>query len=436
MNTAFYSGLSGLSAYSSALNIVGNNLANINTAGFKSSDVSFEDLVTRTFGGTATSGAGNPMQVGLGTLTNSITGVFSQGSIQSTSDATNVALEGNGFFVVGDTAEDRFYTRAGNFFLNDNGELVNAAGKYVLGYTQLDANNNIIASGPLETISLAATQTAGPQATSFFEVFSNLDVRAADNTEYSASTTIYDSKGAPHTMTMRFVHRDPAMVDPGTGNDWWGYYVEIPGNDVVGGLPDTPFELANGIIEFDGTGTLTIRDGAPIANLGIVTPAFTNGADAFAAGDLEWRFLDDNGTPIITGYPIPSSTSATNTDGYPPGNLTSLIVDGEGIIQGVFTNGQVIELAQLGIAQFNNPKGLLRMGRNLYAETNASGNASIGAADTGGRGTVIGSSLESSNVDIATEFTRMLVFERGYQANSKIITASDTITQTAIGLVR
>jgi flagellar hook protein FlgE len=226
------------------------------------------------------------------------------------------------------------------------------------------------------------------------------------------------------------------MVDPGTGNDWWGYYVEIPGADVVGGVAGTPFELANGIIEFDGTGTLTIRDGVAAADLGIVTPEFTNGANAFAAGELEWRLLDENGTPIITGYPLPSSTSATNTDGYPPGNLTSLIVDGEGIIQGVFTNGQVVELAQLAVAQFNNPKGLIRMGRNLYAETNASGNPSIGAADTGGRGTVIGSSLESSNVDIATEFTRMLVFERGYQANSKIITASDTITQTAIGLVR
>ncbi|MCP5102661.1 MAG: flagellar hook protein FlgE [bacterium] len=427
MNTAFYSGLSGLSAYSSALNIVGNNLANINTSGFKTSEVSFEDLVTRTFGGTATNGAGNPMQIGLGTLTNSISGVFSQGSIQTTADATNVALEGNGFFVVGDTAEDRFYTRAGNFFLNDDGYLVNPSGKYVLGYTQVDANNEIIASGPLELIQLAANRTAGPQATSFFEIFSNLDVRDAINDQYAASTTIYDSKGASHTVSVTFTHN--GLVG---GNDQWQYDVTIPGADVVGGTAGTPYNLATGNIEFDGTGTLIL----PAADIGIVTPAFTNGADAFAAGALDWRLYDANGTPIITGYPIPSTTSATNTDGFPPGNLTSLIVDSEGIIQGVFTNGQVEELGQMAVAQFNNNKGLLRMGRNLYAETNASGNPSIGSANTGGRGTVIGSALEASNVDIAVEFTRMLVFERGYQANSKIITASDTVTQTAIGLVR
>jgi flagellar hook protein FlgE len=428
MNTAFYSGLSGLSAYSSALNIVGNNLANMNTAGFKTSDVTFEDLVTRTFGGVATNGAGNPMQIGLGTLTNSISGVFSQGSIQTTSDSTNVALEGNGFFVVGDTAEDRYYTRAGSFFFNDEGYLVNPAGKYVLGYTDRDANNEIIASGPLQQIFLPANTTSAPLQTSYFEIFSNLDVRADIGATYSASTTIYDSKGAPHTITVTFTHNG---LNAG-GNDEWAYDVTIPGADVVGGTPGVDYSLGTGTVEFDGTGTLV----TPAGDIGIVTPAFTNGADPFAAGDLEWRLYDANGTPIITGYPIPSTTSSTNTDGYPPGNLTSVIFDADGILQGVFDNGQVEEMAQLAIAQFNNPKGLLRMGRNLYAETNASGTPSIGAANTGGRGTVVGSSLESSNVDIATEFTRMLVFERGYQANSKIITASDTVTQTAIGLVR
>lgn len=432
MNTAFYSGLSGLSAYSGALNIVGNNLANLNTAGFKTSDVSFEDLVTRTFGGVATNGAGNPMQIGLGTLPNSISGVFSQGAIQTTSESTNVALEGNGFFVVGDTVDDRFYTRAGTFFFNNDGYLVNPTGKYVLGYTQKDANNEIIASGALEQIFLPSNTVSDPQATSYFEIFSNLDVRSAIGTQYSASTTIYDTKGAPHTVTVDFTHNG---LNVG-GNDEWAYDVTLPGADVQGGTPGTAFSIANGTIEFDGTGTLVLVDGAAVADVALTTPAFTNGADAFAAGTLDWRVLDVNGNPIITGYPIPSTTTATNTDGYPPGNLTSVIINSDGILEGVFDNGQVEELAQMAVAQFNNPKGLLRLGRNLYAETNASGTPAIGAADTGGRGTVIGSALESSNVDIAVEFTRMLVFQRGYQANSKIITASDTLTQTAIGLVR
>jgi flagellar hook protein FlgE len=424
MNTAFYSGLSGLSAYSGALNIVGNNLANLNTAGFKTSDVSFEDLVTRTFGGVATNGAGNPMQIGLGTLPNSISGVFSQGAIQTTSESTNVALEGNGFFVVGDTVDDRFYTRAGTFFFNDSGYLVNPSGKYVLGYTQKDANNEIIASGALQQIFLPSNTVSDPQATTEVEIFANLDVRETVGNTYTASTTIYDSKGAPHTLTITFTHNGLN----GAGNDEWAYSAAIPDADTATGAAGSG-TLGAGTLEFDNAGTLL----TPAADVALTTPAFANGAAALA---FNWVLYDDNGTPIITGYPIPSTTTATNTDGYPPGNLTSVIINSDGILEGVFDNGQVEEMAQLAISQFNNPKGLLRMGRNLYAETNASGTPSIGAADTGGRGTVVGSAVESSNVDIAVEFTRMLVFQRGYQANSKIITASDTLTQTAIGLVR
>lgn len=437
MNTAFYSGLAGLSAYSGALNVVGNNLANLNTTGFKSSDISFEDLVTRTFGGVATNGAGNPMQVGLGILPNSISGVFSQGSIQTTSESTNAAIEGNGFFVVGDTAGDRFYTRAGNFFFDDQGNLITQGGKYVLGYTARDPNTNaIIPSGALNQISFPANTTSAPNVSTFMDIFANLDVRTAIDGTYSASTTMYDSKGAPHTVTIQFTHRDTAVAAPAGGNDWWSFSVSIPDADTAAGAVGSGI-LANGTIEFDGTGTLVdVNDAGAVADLGIAFPAFANGADPILAADFSWRFLDAAGTPIITGYPIPSSVNATNTDGYPPGFLTSIVIDQDGIIQGVFDNGQVEEMAQLAISLFNNNKGLLRMGRNLYAETNASGTPAIGAAGTGGRGTVVGSALESSNVDIAVEFTRMLVFERGYQANSKIITASDTVTQTAISLVR
>jgi flagellar hook protein FlgE len=256
------------------------------------------------------------------------------------------------------------------------------------------------------------------------EIYANLDVRDAAGATYSASTTVYDSKGTPHTVTIDFTHT--GLVG---GNDRWAYNVTLPGADVQGGTAGTPYSVAAGNLDFDATGTLA----APAADVAITTPAFTNGANALA---FDWRLYDANGTAIFTGYPIPSSTSATNTDGYPPGNLTSVIVDAEGILQGVFSNGQVEELAQLAIANFNNPKGLLRQGRNLYTETNASGTPAIGAADTGGRGSVVGSALESSNVDIAVEFTKMLVFERGYQANSKTITASDTLTQTALTLVR
>lgn len=414
MNTAFYTGLSGLSAYSGALNIVGNNLANMNTHGFKFSDVSFGDLVSRTFGGTAANGAGNPMQVGLGTLTASVAGVFSQGAIQNSADATNVALEGNGFFVVGDTVQDRFYTRAGNFFINDEGYLVNPDGKYVLGYTQRDANNNIITSGQLNQIQLPANSLSGPDQSTFFELFSNLDADAVDGDTYTATATIYDSLGSAHVATVDFVYD--------LANTEWDYTITV--SDATVGATGV------GSLTFNPDGTIA----TPAGDITLALTAFTNGA---ADMNVDWNLYDAvSGAGIITNYAQDSTTYSTNSDGFPPGFLSSVLVDAEGRIQGVFSNGQVEDMAVLAVAQFNNNKGLLRMGRNLFAETGGSGTPSIGTADSGGRGTIVGSALESSNVDIAVEFTKMLVFERGYQANSKIITASDTVTQTAIGLVR
>ncbi len=427
MNTAFYSGLSGMSAYSGALNIVGNNLANLNTAGFKVSDVNFGDLVTRTFGGVATNGAGNPMQVGLGTLTNNISGVFSQGSIRTTADSTNVAMEGEGFFVVGTNADDRFYTRAGNFFLDDDGYMINPQGYYVLGYSQRDANNEIIASGALEQIQLANNLVSAPQQSTEFSLYMNLDNReeAVNNPTYTASTTIYDSLGASHVLTIAFTKTND---NPAT----WNALATCTGATIA----DPIGTVGTGVdVIFNDDGTLASVAGG--GDLDINITAFDNGAaDMNAADAVTWDVFDDNAVGLLTGYPIPSATTATTTDGYPPGYLTSIVIDGDGVVQGVFDNGQVEGLAQLAVSKFNNNKGLLRMGHNMYAETDASGTPSIGAAATGGRGNVIGSALESSNVDIAQEFTRMLVFQRGYQANSKIVTASDQVTQTAISLVR
>ncbi len=267
----------------------------------------------------------------------------------------------------------------------------------------------------------------------FFSIYSNLDVREAVNGTYAASTTIYDSKGAPHTLTVDFVH--DGLVG---GVDQWSWAASIPDADIAGGAAGAG-AVDNGTITFDGTGTLV---GATNIAGAVAIPGnmalqqiqnFANGSDDL---DITWNLVDGNNIPQITGYPLPSSTTSTNTDGYPPGSLTSLVVGADGIIQGVFTNGTVQEMAQLAIGQFNSPKGLLRVGRNLFSATNASGDVSLGAADTGGRGSVVGSSLEASNVDMAVEFTQMLVYERGYQANSKIISASDTVTQTAINLVR
>ncbi len=429
MMTSFYSGLTGLAAYANALNIVGNNLANINTTGFKGSMINFSDLVTATFGGIATNAAGNPMQVGLGVLPAAIEGVFTQGSIQNTSESTNMAIEGNGFFIVGDANTDRFYTRSGNFSFDRSGYLITPGGKYVLGYTQKDANGDIISSGALNPIYLPANAVSAPNPTTYVRLFANLNVldpiAPAAGSTFAASVTMFDSKGAPHTATVTFTHN--GLVG---GNDQWTYNMTLPGEDVVGGVPGTPFSINAGVVQFDGTGTMIV----PAADVTVgPTPAFTNGANAMS---FNWDLIDDNGVPTLTGYPSVSATSSTSTDGNAPGTLTSIIVGKDGTVQGVFSNGQVESVAMVATAVFNNNRGLIRLGGNLFSETYSSGAAAVGAPGSGGRGTITGSALESSNVDIATEFTNMLVFQRGYQANSRIITTSDEVIQEALSIKR
>ncbi len=423
MLTSFYSGLSGLSAYASALNVVGNNLANINTPGFKASAINFYDIVTRTFGGIAANGAGNPMQIGLGIFPAEVSGIFSQGSIQVTQEGTNVAIEGNGFFIVSNDGNSRYYTRNGAFSFDDSGYLIDSNGNYVMGYTDKDPTTGaIVASGELNRIFLPANTVSSPNETTMFQVFMNLDNRVDPGTTATASVVIYDSKGAQHTLTITYTHNAGLP-------DSWDYEVTVPGEDVVGGTAGTPYSLATGTLTFNPDGTLN----TPATDITITTPAFTNGADPMT---INWDLWDDDGVASITGYPLPSGVSSTNQNGYPPGNLTSIIINREGMIQGVFSNGQVEELAQLALATFNNPKGLLRMGLNLYAETEASGVPSLGAPQTAGRGSINGGALESSNVDMATEFVNMLVFERGYQANSRTIRTSDEMIQEALALKR
>lgn len=426
MLTSFYSGLTGLSAYAGALNIVGNNLANINTTGFKTSYVNFHDMVTSTFGGISTSGSGNPMQVGLGVLTGAIGGIFSQGSIQNTAETTNMAIEGNGFFIVGDTPESPVYTRSGNFSFNREGYLVNPAGKYLLGYTQRDANGDIIASGALDRINLPASTLSDPRASTTFRTAMNLDPRTPTGNTFTSSVTVYDSLGAAHTLNIVFTKQ--------AGAGAWQYQMYLPGADVTGGTAGTPFPIAGatGAVQFDANGVLT----APAADVAVTTPTFTNGAAALALSWDVWDTTTATPSPFLTGYSAPSAVSSTYSDGYSAGTLNSIIISKEGIIQGVFSNGQVSPLAQVALATFNNNNGLLRLGGNLYSETNASGTPAVGIPATGGRGVITGSAVEASNVDIATEFTNMLVFQRGYQANSRIITTSDEVIQEALAIKR
>ncbi len=421
---SFSAGLSGLNANSTYLSVIGNNLANINTIGYKSSSVTFMDLVSQNVGGSSI----NPMQVGLGVVTGSISPVFSQGSIENTREATNVAIQGNGFFVVKDPNSGGVaYTRAGNFSFNSDGQLVSPDGYLVQGYSQIDpATQQIITTGEAGNITVPPGVLRQPVATTQFSTRTNLDSDAVQNTQFTSSIKIYDALGSSHVLTITYT-KDAA---PGA----WTYEITVPGEEISGGTPGTPQPIfTGGTVQFDATGKLqTLNGGAP-ADVAITTAAWANGA---AASTLTWSILDTSGTALLSGVQSASATSSINQNGSAAGKITDISIDSAGKIIATFGAGQTIAVGQLALAQFNNPKGLVKLGSNKYGESQAAGVANIGIAGTGGRGTLIGSAIEQSNVDIATEFTQMILAQRGYQANAKTITVSDEILVDTLQLKR
>jgi flagellar hook protein FlgE len=419
---SFSAGLSGLNANGTALSVIGNNLSNINTIGFKSSTVSFGDLVSQNVGGTSA----NPMQVGLGVGTGSISPVFSQGAIESTREATNVAIQGNGFFVVRNDAGNA-YTRAGNFTMDLEGALVTPDGYRVQGYTGRNpVTGAIITDGTMTDLVVPPGVLRDPTATSQIRTVSNLDARAVTNDTYTTDVQIYDSLGATHVATITYTRR-PA-------NGTWDYDVTVPGAEIAGGVAGTPFSVSTGTLVFDAFGVLTTVNGAAPQDVTINTPTWNNGA---TTSQWTWDLVDaNNQNPTLTGFASTSATSSKSQNGSAAARIESVSINASGEIIATFGAGQTISVGQLAVANFNNPKGLVKLGSNKYGESEAAGIANVGSAGTGGRGTLIGSAVEQSNVDIAQEFTQMILAQRGYQANSKTITVSDELLQETLNLKR
>jgi flagellar hook protein FlgE len=422
----FSTALSGLNANSTALGVIGNNLANINTVAFKASTVSFQDLMSQTVGG---AGA-NPMQVGLGVTTGAISPVFSQGSIQTTSEATNVAIQGNGFFIVGGDSGVA-YTRAGNFSFDNTGALVTTDGYKVQGYTQLDPlTGAVVTTSQVSDIVVPPGVLRAPTATSEFTTLANLNSAATVGSTFTTSVQMYDPQGAPHVMTITYTK---------TAASAWSYQITVPGAEVTGGTAGTPYPIPQaqggaGTITFDTAGKLATVNGAAPADVNVTTPAWANGA---AANTMVWNLVDaTTGALAITGYAAPSATSSITQNGSAPGSVNGVNILSDGSITATFGAGQTVTIGKLAIAAFNNPKGLVKLGANRFGESQAAGQANIGTAGTGGRGTLIGSALEQSNVDMATEFTNMIMAQRGYQANSKSITVADELMQETLALKR
>jgi flagellar hook protein FlgE len=432
---SFSAGLSGLNANGQYLSVIGNNLANINTIGFKSSAVTFMDLVSQTVGGSSA----NPMQVGLGVVTGSISPVFSQGAIENTREATNVAIQGNGFFVVRGT-NGLSYTRAGNFSLNSEGALVTPDGQKVQGYTEIDpATGRIVTTSQPTDIIVPPGVLREPVATDMFRTTTNLDVTAAVGDTFNTPVQIYDAVGASHVISV-------AYTRTATG---WDFEITVDGADVAQTPPVVdPYVLAAGSLAFDGTGQIVsvtptapaagggdlgATPAVPIADISFTTPNWTTGAQA---STISWDIVDTNNVVSLTGFASPSATSSKSQNGAAAGMIDAISISADGSIVATFGAGQTVSVGQLALAQFNNPKGLVKMGSNRYGESQAAGIPNVGVAGTGGRGTLIGSALEQSNVDIAQEFTQMILAQRGYQANSKTITVSDELLVETLNLKR
>ncbi len=540
MMRSLYSGVSGLRNHQTRMDVIGNNIANVNTVGFKGSRVQFQDVLSQTITGAASAqgnrGGTNPMQVGLGMGLASIDTIFTDGSFQPTGKGTDLSIQGQGFFILSN-GNQKIYTRAGNFdFDSDGNYLVPGTGYKVMGW-MADANGNINTAGDVTSIKIPVGYTMPAQATTAVTYANNLTadantigstaitsrdvydslgnahdvkqtfIKIANNrwlayttvenvigvptgtlreitfnsngtlSGVSAATptgplpqtaltidgmqlnnsldgvvsrsnfTVFDGDGIPHTFTMLATYR--------TSTADWAY-------NIYEGSDTTATPVASGSVAWDGVNSqylftpTTVTYGTPPVTVTLDNPAgmgtapgsassLTYVANYTTSAAVDLTFQPDGGAALmtvafdmsdLTQYGGNSTIQATSQNGYPAGTLDTTTIDPSGIIVGKFTNGQSQNLAQVALATFNNPAGLNKVGENLFAESNNSGVAQIGTTGTGGRGKFNPGTLEMANVDLANEFSNMIITQRGFQANSKIITVTDEMLEQLANLKR
>lgn len=438
MFPAFSTALSALTATSAAIDVTGNNLANLDTTGFKASQANFADVMAESLGGVA---AGS--QVGGGLLPVTTTTNYIQGAITSTGVSTDAAIEGNGFFILQNSANQTLYTRDGAFQSNSDGYLTDANGNYVQGWPAV--NGVVTPSGPVSNIQVPNSSTMPSSATTTMSVNLNLDATssATPNT-YSTPIQVYDSLGSAHTLTVTFTQ---STTTPNT----WSYTVSIPSSELPSASAtsgSTTTSIGAGTLTFSNTGALSsLTQTSPTpsasstttsANTGPITLSTgTNGlADGALDLNLSWNLVDSSGTPQITQYSEPSAENSVTQNGYAAGQLTGLTLGAGGTVSASYSNGQNVAIAQLALANIANPSTLNQIGNNNLETTAATAPPVLGASGTGSLGQIEGSSLEGSTVDMATEFTNLLAYERSYQAASRVITTSDQLMQDTVSLIQ
>jgi len=418
MFTSFSTALSALNATSTAIDVVGNNLANMNSPGFKTSAVCFRDLVTQSLG----AGLGDT-QVGFGTGTPLTVREFTQGAIQTSSGLLDAAVQGDGFFVVQDAAGNNAYTRAGNFQTDKNGNLLTDTGDKVQGWTTIDpATGQVNTNGPIGNIIIPVGSLKAPTPTSSFTIDMNLNSSstADESSTKSFPLTVYDSLGSSHVLTLSFVKSAP---------NTWQYSLSLPEADVSDA---TTAVVATGELDFSESGQLTVP--AADSPITFTIPQLADGARP--DDTVTWNPYNPDGSGRITQYGQPSASSASSQNGAGAAQLVHVgLADGGGILA-QYSDGEQVTVGQVALASIRNPDSLIASGNNCFVLSERTANPTIGVPGTGGRGTIIGGSVEASTVDIAREFTNLIVYQRGYEANGKVVTTADQLSQDTINLIR
>ena len=433
---SFSTPLSGLTAAQGQLQSVSNNLANINTDGYKDQTLTFSDVFSQTG---VTNGSGDPIQTGSGVAISSTDSDFTEGSLNATGTASNMALSGNGFFVTQSSSGLHDYTRAGDFTTNNAGDITTPSGELLLGYPAV--NGVVNTATTLQPLQVGTGVTSPAVASTTINISANLNAGATVGPTSTTSSTlpVFYSLGGSHTLSVTYT-----LTAPNT----WSYAVTIPGADLTSTTaPPTVLPanepVASGTLNFSSSGVLvsTVPTAgvatAPSAGIALTIPpantTFANGAAAMTG--LNWSLVTA-GTPTITQTATASATSATSTNGFASGTLSTYAVQPDGTINGTFSSGQTLALGQVAVASFANNQGLVAVGNNNYQGSAASGAPVIGVAGTGGRATIVGGSVEQSNVNIATEFAKLIVAQQAYSANAKSITTFNQVSQTTIAMLQ
>jgi len=418
--------LTGLQADSTALNTIANDLSNMNTTAFKAQTTNFSDLFYQQIGNT---GAGDPIQVGAGVKVASNSTAYTQGTINSTGNATDVALDGNGFFVVGNGDGGYELTRAGDFTQDANGNLMTTSGQNVMGYPAV--NGVVNTNAALTPINIPVGQVQVPAATGSFGMTANLDAQSTTGTQFPAPVTIYDSLGEAHVATVTYTQTAP---------NTWSYSIALPASDFASGV-STP---VTGTLNFDSNGNLTTITptagaaetvGTAAGDTSTIPVSFTGLADGASDLNMQWNLVGASGTPTISQVATGSAVSATTQDGYPSGQYQSFSIGSDGTVTVTYSNGQRQNVGQIALGNVENLQGLQLLGDGNYGTTLASGAATIGASGTSGLATLQDGALEASNVNISSEFSNLIVAQRAFEANAKSVTTFDTVTQDTINMV-